>query len=219
MSNLSIFSARNRSTPSFMADLASPVAGARIAVTSRLPIPSKQQDPSSTPGRTSQDGHPQRVLSRLLAPESENLKRLYNIAAQAGFRIIFCDETGVSVAQCCTLPAPDYVKGGLTPRMLSRVREYIEQHLADPIGLEVLAKMTGLSRCYFARAFKSSVGMAPHCFLMRCRLEHAKKLLTETNMSLARIALASGFSDQSHFSRRFRQSVGQTPRSFRQTLR
>jgi AraC-like DNA-binding protein len=117
-------------------------------------------------------------------------------------------------------PAPPASSvGGLTPRALQRVRGYIEEHLVENIELETLAKIAGLSKCHFARAFKQSVGTPPHFYLIQRRLERAKGLLAETDLSLAQIALKSGFSDQSHFSRRFRTFLGVTPRSFRWSKR
>ena len=110
-------------------------------------------------------------------------------------------------------------RGGLTPRALRRVCAFIDAHLGDPLELKVLAETAGLSRCYFARAFKQSVGTSPHSYLMKRKLEKAQRLLTESNLSLAEIALESGFSDQSHFSRRFLQHCGMTPRSFRWSKR
>ena len=109
--------------------------------------------------------------------------------------------------------------GGLTPRALQRIREYIDEHLAENIELETLADIAGLSKWHFARAFKQSVGTPPHFYLIQRRLERAQELLAETDLSLAQIALKSGFSDQSHFSRRFRMFLGVTPRSFRWSKR
>jgi AraC-like DNA-binding protein len=109
--------------------------------------------------------------------------------------------------------------GGLTPRALQRIRDYIEEHLAENIELETLAEIAGLSKWHFARAFKQSVGTPPHFYLIQRRLERAQELLAETDLSLGQIALKSGFSDQSHFSRRFRMFVGVTPRSFRWSKR
>jgi len=109
--------------------------------------------------------------------------------------------------------------GGLTPRALQRIREYIEGHLAENIELETLAVIAALSKWHFARAFKQSVGTPPHLYLVQRRLERAQELLAETDLSLAQIALRSGFSDQSHFSRRFRMFFGVTPRSFRWSKR
>jgi AraC-like DNA-binding protein len=171
------------------------------------------------PTQTQNDKPPQgreKLLWQLLVGEDENLRRLYSIVTKAGFKIIFCqNEKNLAPAQDGIPPIPTLAVGGLTPRTLSRVRDYVETHLAEPIGLEALANITGLSRCYFARAFKRSMGMPPHHYLMQRRLECAKRLLAETNMSLAQIALESGFSDQSHFSRRFRDRIGLTPRAYR----
>jgi AraC-like DNA-binding protein len=110
-------------------------------------------------------------------------------------------------------------RGGLAPRALRRVSEYIDEHVTKNISLETLAKVAGLSRCHFARAFKQSVGTAPHAYLMQRRLERAERLLVETDLSLCRVALDSGFGDQSTFSRYFRRNFGVTPRSFRRARR
>ena len=115
------------------------------------------------------------------------------------------------------LPASSF--GGLTPRALRRIRDYVEEHLAENIELETLADIARLSKWHFARAFKQSVGTPPHFYLIQRRLEKAQELLAETNLSLAQIALRSGFSDQSHFSRRFRILLGVTPTSFRRSKR
>lgn len=109
--------------------------------------------------------------------------------------------------------------GGLTPQALQRIREYIEANLTESIELETLAEIAGLSKWHFARAFKQSVGTPPHLYLIQRRLQRAQELIAETDLSLALIALKSGFSDQSHFSRRFVMLFGVTPRSFRRSKR
>jgi len=120
-----------------------------------------------------------------------------------------------SLGYFCQLACPPLWVGGLTPRSLQLVCEYIDAHLSDNIQLETLADITGLSRYYFARAFKRSVGIPPHCYLMERRLERAQMLLANTDLSLAQVALESGFHDQSHFSHRFRQATGVTPKTFK----
>jgi AraC-like DNA-binding protein len=110
-------------------------------------------------------------------------------------------------------------RGGLAPGALRRVREYIDGHFTENIRLEALAEVADLSRCYFARAFKQSVGTSPHAYMMQQRLERAKRLLAETDLSLGQVALDSGFSDQSHFSSCFRRHFGVSPRSFRRSRR
>jgi len=106
-------------------------------------------------------------------------------------------------------------RGGLPPRAFRRVREYILAHLEEDLSNPVLAEFVGLSAYYFPRAFKQSAGVSPHRFVLQSRVERAKHLLVETELPLAQIAVAAGFSDQSHCSRRFRELVGITPSRFR----
>jgi AraC-like DNA-binding protein len=108
---------------------------------------------------------------------------------------------------------------GLAPRVLKRVRDYVDAHLGEEVNLSSLAEIAGLSQGHFTRAFKQSLGMTPHGYVMQRRLERAKRMIAETVLPLARIALECGFSDQSHLSRRFLQYVGMTPRSFRWSAR
>ena len=159
------------------------------------------------------------LLAQLPADGGESLNRLCNIVSQAGFDIRVCDENGNSVGSNDKSNAPALASGGLAPRALARVRDYIEAHLAENIELQALADLTGLSRFHFARMFKQSVGTPPHCYLMRRRLERAQRLLAESNLSINQIALESGFGEQSHFSRRFRLLFGMTPRAFRWSRR
>jgi transcriptional regulator GlxA family with amidase domain len=107
----------------------------------------------------------------------------------------------------------------LPPRSLRRLREFIEGHLEENVSIQVLAGIAGLSMYHFARAFKQSEGMTPHEYLVQCRVRRAQTLLAETDLPLSEIALASGFSDQSHCARRFREHVGVTPSSYRWSTR
>ena len=111
------------------------------------------------------------------------------------------------------------VRGGLPPRAMRRVREFVEEHLEENISIQALANIASLSMYHFARAFKQSEGMTPHEYLIQRRVQRTKDLLAETNLPLSEIALASGFSDQSHCARRFREHVGVTPSSYRWSLR
>lgn len=110
-------------------------------------------------------------------------------------------------------------RGGLPPQVLRRVREYVDAHLGDDIEVERLAIVAGLSLHHFARAFKASVGIPPHRFMVERRIAVARNLLTSTDRSIPDIALAAGFSDQSHLSRHFRQSLGISPSAFRRSHR
>lgn len=111
------------------------------------------------------------------------------------------------------------IRRGLSPRVLQRVREYVEAHLEDNVTMHALANIAGLSISYFSRAFRESEGLTPHRYLMQCRLLRALELLVRTELPLCEIARASGFSDQSHCTRRFQEHFGVTPGRYRQLMR
>ena len=110
-------------------------------------------------------------------------------------------------------------RGGLAPGALRRVTEYIDSHLCEDVALETLAAHAGLSTYHFARAFKQSVGMPPHRYLLQQRVKKAAELLKHTEQALTAIALSLGFADQSHFSRSFHWLVGMAPSEFRRSHR
>jgi transcriptional regulator of acetoin/glycerol metabolism len=110
-------------------------------------------------------------------------------------------------------------RGGLAPRALRRVQEYIAAHLGEGLTIEVLAAQAGLSLHHFSRAFKASVGLPPHRYLAEQRIQKAAELLKSTDQAIAAIALVVGFTDQSHFSNSFHQLAGLTPAQFRRAHR
>lgn len=107
--------------------------------------------------------------------------------------------------------APDLSRGGLSPVTKNRICDFIEEHLGEKISLGALSSLAGLSPNHFARAFQQSVGLPPHRYMLRRRLEHVEKMLRETQLPLSEIALAVGFSDQSHLARHFRRLTGMPP--------
>jgi AraC-like DNA-binding protein/PAS domain-containing protein len=106
---------------------------------------------------------------------------------------------------------PDLSRGGLSPTLKNRVCDFIEEHISEKISLGALSSVAGLSPNHFARAFQQSVGMPPHRYLLRRRLEHVEQMLRETQLPLSQIAQAVGFSDQSHLARHFRRLTGVPP--------
>jgi AraC-like DNA-binding protein len=114
-------------------------------------------------------------------------------------------------------PAPEPNRGGLPPAVTRRVCDYIEGHLDEKIRLDGLAALAGLSTDHFARAFHQSVGAPPHKYLLTRRLEQVEHMLRETHAPLSEIALATGFSDQSHLARHFRRWAGMSPSQARWT--
>ena len=107
------------------------------------------------------------------------------------------------------------VRGGLAPWQIKQLRAHIAENLASPITLEDLAAMCRLSVSHFSRAFKTSFGEPPHSYIMRQRIEEAKRLMLEREESLSQIALACGFADQSHFCRSFRRAESDSPNFWR----
>ena len=112
------------------------------------------------------------------------------------------------------LPSPP--KGRLSPRKLLLVTDYIQAHLADEILLSEMARLVDLSPSHFSTLFRQATGRSPHQYLMARRVEWAGGLLRQTRVSLAEVALQSGFTDQSHLTRMMRRHTGLTPRMVRE---
>jgi AraC family transcriptional regulator len=114
--------------------------------------------------------------------------------------------------------APTAIPKGLprlAPWQESRAKELLLENRCSDISLQTLAQASGLSVTYFARAFKNTVGIAPHRWLTEKRVETSKSLMLGTSLALVEIALMSGFSDQSHFTRIFSKVVGVSPGAWR----
>ncbi len=111
------------------------------------------------------------------------------------------------------------VRGGLAAWQLTRVTEHIEAQLSSPIKMGELAELTGLSTSQFARAFRRSTGMPPHRWHLNARIRRAQQWMLDTEQSLAEIALAIGFADQSHFANTFTRLVGVSPGIWRREQR
>jgi AraC family transcriptional regulator len=109
-------------------------------------------------------------------------------------------------------------RGGLAAWQQRIAVSYIEEHLAEPISLPVLAGLVRLSPYYFCRAFKKSLGLPPHRYHTSRRIQHAKTLLAELTSSVTDIALTVGFSETSSFTASFRKGTGLTPTAYRRSL-
>ncbi|WP_234330520.1 helix-turn-helix domain-containing protein [Streptomyces acidiscabies] len=104
---------------------------------------------------------------------------------------------------------------GLAPRRLAQVTDYIHANLAEPLSLDTLARVAGISSSHFTRTFRASTGHSPHQYVLRQRLEQARTVLLTTASPIADIALACGFTDQSHLTRTMRRQLGVTPHALR----
>jgi AraC family transcriptional regulator len=107
---------------------------------------------------------------------------------------------------------------GLPRARLKRVMEYIEANLDQEIALAALADMAGMSPHYFSELFKQSVHFSPYQYVLRRRIDYARRLLSQPTVTVLEAAMRSGFSDQSQFTKLFRRVVGVTPTGYRAAL-
>ena len=120
---------------------------------------------------------------------------------------------------CNSEMRPRNYSGGLPHYRLREVLAYINSNLAHGnISIDAMARVAGLSSYYFTRQFKQSTGLAPHQYVTQQRIDRAKRLLKQRDLSIAQVGIECGFPNQSHFSRVFRQVVGFTPSRYRKEL-
>jgi AraC family transcriptional regulator len=127
-----------------------------------------------------------------------------------GARLAHLHSAGASLA---------FKRGGIAPRTLARVIDFIDSNLDSPLRMSALAEVAGLSEYRFAHNFKSAIGFAPHQYVMRARLERAKRLLRETDSSVLEIACEVGCPNLSRFNSLFRRETGTLPTIYRASFR
>ena len=108
--------------------------------------------------------------------------------------------------------------GVAEPRLVAVLLEIVEKPAADHT-IASLARAAGMSRSGFAARFALTFGRSPISFLRRVRMRQAARMLERTDLPVARVAQAVGYSSRSFFSRAFRQAFGSDPRSFRSVHR
>ncbi|WP_210528704.1 AraC family transcriptional regulator [Rubellimicrobium arenae] len=110
---------------------------------------------------------------------------------------------------------PDASRGGLTPAQLRRVVDLMQSELHRKLSVAEMADAAGLSESWFAHAFRQSMGISPVRHLTRLRIDAARRLLLGGGPTIGEIAVATGFADQAHFTRVFREATGTTPAAWR----
>ena len=113
----------------------------------------------------------------------------------------------------------DRYKGGLSGARSRLVREYIHEHLGQDLDSGSIAAVAGLSKYHFGKAFKDAIGMTLHSYVLSQRMRRTQDLLARTNLPLAEVANAVGFSSQSHLTALFSTRLGVTPGAYRQASR
>jgi AraC family transcriptional regulator len=133
--------------------------------------------------------------------------------------IVLALQAYLTCTQNIVSPHPGIARGGLAPWQLRRAQEILASRLDETVPMAELAQACNLSPGHFARAFKQATGKPPHRWLMDQRIEKATKLLVDTALPLAEIAISCGFADQSHFTRVFSRSVRSSPGAWRRFRR
>jgi AraC family transcriptional regulator len=108
--------------------------------------------------------------------------------------------------------------GGLSRAQCGLLIQYVDENLDRNISLVDLAGVVQLSVFHFMRKFRSEFGCPPHAYVMRRRIEHAKRQLARRDIPLKVVAADCGFSDQSHMTRLFRRLLGTTPAEYRNSV-
>lgn len=146
-----------------------------------------------------------RALRRLLiAPPRDDA-----LIAELAWRLVAC--AAAPAAAIRTRSRDD------RPRY-ARVLDRIENAFDQPLAVGELAAMTGQPALPFLRGFTAAIGMTPHAYLAEQRLQAARRLLADSPRPLIDIALACGFSHQSHFGDAFKRAFGLTPAHYRRLL-
>ena len=114
--------------------------------------------------------------------------------------------------------APDG-RGRLLAWQARKVRDHIDAHITGPVLVADLSALIQRSEAHFSRSFRRTFGQSPHSFVVRRRVELAARYMLQTDASLSDIALRSGFTDQAHLCKHFRQAAGQTPAAWRRVHR
>jgi AraC family transcriptional regulator len=106
-------------------------------------------------------------------------------------------------------------RGGLAPWQMRRLESYVRENLARDLSLDELARLLGISVRHLSRAVRQARGVSVHRWIADCRLQEARRLLTETDAPIYEIARRSAFHSASAFTAAFRAASGYSPGQFR----
>jgi AraC-like DNA-binding protein len=100
-------------------------------------------------------------------------------------------------------------------RHLTRAKDMADMRYTEPLGVDDMARVAGLSRAHFSREFRRAFGEPPHAYLLTRRLERAAALLRTTDYSVADVCMAVGLQSVGSFTSSFRRAFGVSPTSYR----
>jgi AraC-like DNA-binding protein len=111
-------------------------------------------------------------------------------------------------------PHPEPEKIGFEPKVVSRVKSFLEENYMDNISLAEISAFAYMSQFHLIRVFKKHTGLSPYAYLEQIRVTRAKELL-RSGQTIADTAYELGFNDQSHFTKTFKRFTGTTPGIYR----
>ena len=109
-------------------------------------------------------------------------------------------------------------EGKLSRRQLGAALDYIGDNLSSGLSLAEISRQVNLSERHFSRLFREATGLPPYRYVIRQRVEKAKELLANTDLSVGEVAVTCGFSHQGHLARHFAGLVGTSPVRFRREV-
>lgn len=152
-------------------------------------------------------------------PLRRAVRRLAEIAATDGSALdLYADSLAtLMIARLNDRCAIDQQTTAMEPRgaRFGDVEEFLRANMHRKVALDEVASVAGLSRFHFIKAFRDESGSTPYQFLLRLRIEEAKRLLRTTKLPLSEISEKVGFGGSSQFVRVFKMAEGTTPGSFR----
>ncbi len=151
---------------------------------------------------------------------AQQLRRLHITLEQSTNRLERESRWIMALARLLSRHIDDPVKlrpTGSEKEPVARAKSYIQGNYAQNITLDDLAQVACLSPYHFLRVFRDTVGLPPHAYLTQVRVMRARQLL-DSSLPIAQIATGTGFTDQSHLNRRFKQVLGITPGQYRNSV-
>lgn len=156
-----------------------------------------------------------REVTTSLAPDPSALSLGQAIRAEldngAEAGSLYSEALSLSLLNLTQLRADSRVRAPeLTPLECARVQSYVEDHLGEPLSLDRLAALVSLRRRQFSECFRASFGISAYNYVVQRRVARGALLLAR-GQSIAEVAMAVGFSSQSHFTAAYRRQIGMTP--------
>jgi len=164
------------------------------------------------PGFNLEDGQLEHLLRGLLAVAQDGSDALVSELLVNAICIRLAQRYAVSKLKIVAH------QGGLPAARLKRVLEYIDANLGQNIALSELASVVNMSLYYFAVLFRQSMGVSPHRYVLNQRVERAKGLLRDPELSVLDVSISVGFEHPNNFARAFRRVIGVSPTQFRRDL-